>query len=81
MSAESVRQLLGRAVSEPEFRGLLFANPAQALAGYDLSQAEAAALSSLTAESFDAAVAGLETRESRAQLTGFSPDPRQPTGY
>ena len=81
MSVESIHQLLARAAAEPEFRGLLFADPAQALAGYELTEAETAALSHLTSDSFDAAVAALETRESRAQPTGFPPLNAQPSGF
>jgi hypothetical protein len=68
MSAESVRQIITRAVSEPEFRSVLLREPAQAIAGYDLSDAEIVALRNLTPENFDAVVAGLEARVSQASL-------------
>jgi hypothetical protein len=65
MSAESVKQVISRAVTEPEYRSLLFKSPAQALAGYELTGDEQAALSGLTPESFDALVGNLEARISR----------------
>ena len=68
MSAETVRQIISRAVAEPEFRGLLLRQPAEAIAGYDLSDAELVALRNLTPESFDAVAAGLEQRLSKSGL-------------
>jgi hypothetical protein len=68
MSVQSVQTVIGRAVLEPEYRALLFRDPAQALAAYELSEPEAASLRSLTPESFDAATAELETRISKSEL-------------
>jgi hypothetical protein len=45
---------VGRAVTEPEYRALLFSDPATALAGYELTGEEIAALKGLAPESFDA---------------------------
>jgi hypothetical protein len=70
MSTATVKQVIARAVAEPEYRQLLFKTPAQALAGYALSGDEQAALSGLTPETFDAALAGgLEERISRVSLS------------
>jgi hypothetical protein len=66
MTVQSVEAILARATSEPEFRRLLFEQPVAALAGYDLSEAEINALSSLIHESFDAHQARLERRESNS---------------
>ena len=66
MSVESVQTILGRAMREPAFRNLLFRDPGQALAGYQLSEGEMASLRGLTAENFDAMTGELEERISRA---------------
>jgi hypothetical protein len=71
MSAETVTQIITRAVTEPEYRQLLFKRPDEALAGYELSEVEAHALHGLTAEVFEGAVAALEGRISRVQPLGF----------
>ncbi len=75
MSAETVTTIIGRAVAEPEFRTALFADPAAALAGYDLTEADRAALTGLNAESFDAMAGELEARISKGagetQWPGF----------
>ncbi len=64
---ESSITIIRRAAAEVEFRAVLFADPAAALAGYDLSAAERAALTGLTAESFDALAGELEARMSKQQ--------------
>ena len=66
MSMETVAAVLMRATREPEFRQRLLQQPAEALAGYDLTGDETAALSRLTHETFDAHAAGLETRLSQS---------------
>lgn len=67
MSAEAVRQIITRAVEEPQFRGELLRAPAQASAGYDLTDAERWALGNLTPENFAAVVTGLADRAGEAQ--------------
>ncbi len=74
MSAETVRQIIIRAVAEPEFRGRLLRRPAEASAGYDLSEAEIGALHNLTAQNFDAVAAGLAARAA-AELRGTPAEP------
>ena len=66
MSAHSVEEVLGRAIKEPDFRGLLLRDPGQALAGYDLSAAEVQALSALQQDDFDGGEADLEQRVSKS---------------
>lgn len=63
MSAEAVRQVITRAVSEREFRERLLRHPAAALAGYALSDAERLALHNLTPQNFDSVAAGLAERD------------------
>jgi hypothetical protein len=70
MSQEHVQNIIGRAVSDPAFRALLFSDPGKALAGYELTDAEIAALRGLTPEQFDSHAADLETRISRSVLMG-----------
>ncbi len=68
MSAESVKQIIGRAITEEPFRELLFSNPDQALAGFDLTADEIGALKGLRREEFDAAAGDLEQRISKSML-------------
>ncbi len=68
MSAESVKQIIGRAIAEEPFRELLFTNPDQALAGFDLTADEIGALKGLKREEFDAAAGDLEQRISKSTL-------------
>ncbi len=79
MSTEVVVQIIGRAVVEPDFRELLFANPDNALNGYDLTTEEIAALKSISREQFDAAESELRDRMEWVRLlyeADFSSDAR-----
>ncbi len=66
MPAESVKQIIERAIAEEPFRELLFSNPDQALAGFDLTADEIGALKGLKREEFDAAAGDLEQRISKS---------------
>jgi len=66
MSVEHVQRIVGRAVTEPEYRALLFSDPATAVAGYELTGEEILALKGLVPESFDALASELEERISRS---------------
>jgi hypothetical protein len=68
MSADNVKKIIGRAVTDAAFRELLFNKPDEALAGYDLTEAEIASLKNLTREQFDATASKLEERVSRAGM-------------
>ena len=72
MSAETVKQIIGRAVTEPHYRELLFTDPGKALEGYELTEPEASALNLITREKFDAVADELEQRASRAGLFPWS---------
>jgi hypothetical protein len=54
MSQRELEAVIGRAIVDQEFRMELFAHPTAALAGYELSEMEVAALRSVDAESLDA---------------------------
>lgn len=54
MSQRELEAVISRAIVDQEFRVELFSNPAAALAGYDLTEAETAALRTVDAESLDA---------------------------
>ena len=75
MSVESVKQIIGRAVAEPEFRELLFTDPGKALEGYELNEQEASALKGLPRENFDAVAGELAERVSRAGVDFYRIDP------
>lgn len=53
MSASSVQAILSRAMSESSFADLLFNNPDQALAPYELTAEESATLKSMRRTDFD----------------------------
>jgi hypothetical protein len=53
MSQRELEAVIGRAIVDQEFRVELFANPTAALAGYELTEAETAALRLVDAESLD----------------------------
>ena len=53
MTEEIVSQIIGRAVTDAEFRNLLFSDPDKALKGYDLSADEIDALSTLKQEDLE----------------------------
>ena len=66
MSLENVQTIISRALTEPEYRDLLFGEPDKALGEYELTDEEAAALKGLEREKFDAVASELEERISRA---------------
>ena len=62
MSRDALEAVIGRAVIDEEFRLALFADPDSALAGYELTEAELAALRTLDAENLDAFAGGPGSR-------------------
>jgi hypothetical protein len=66
MTQAAVQAVIGRAVTDAGFREALFADPAQALAGYDLSAEEMAALEALDAEQVAAFAGTLDERISKS---------------
>ena len=68
MSAQSVEIILSRAMSDAKFADSLFANPAQTLAGYELTTEETVALKGMSRADFDKyAEASPEERKSMGQ--------------
>ncbi len=68
MSTESVQKIIGRAIAEEAYRELLFSDPEQALAGFELTSEETSALKGLRRDEFDAAAGDLEERLSKSFL-------------
>ncbi len=66
MSTEAVKTIIGRAIAEESYRELLFTDPDQALAGFDLTPEEISTLKGLKREEFDAAAGDLEERISKS---------------
>jgi hypothetical protein len=62
MSREALEAVIGRAVIDEEFRLALFADPDAALAGYELTEGELAALRTIDAENLDAFAGGPGSR-------------------
>ena len=72
MSKEAVQAIIGKAVLDSEFREALFANPDQALAGYELTEVEVAALKAIGAETMESFAGTLDERISKALIAaGF----------
>jgi hypothetical protein len=68
MSEENVIKIVILAVSDPEYRELLFNDPAKALEGIDLTEEESDLLHKMEREHFDDAFSELDERVSRAGL-------------
>ena len=66
MSAETVQEIIVRAVTDEEYRELLFSDPNNAIENYDLTVEEATALRGLERDQFDVMLGELEERVSRA---------------
>ena len=71
MSKEAVETVIGRAVLERDFREALFASPEDALADYDLTSEEVAALKTIDAETMEALAGTLDERISKADWAGI----------
>jgi hypothetical protein len=71
MSKEAVQQIIGKAVTDAEFRNTLFADPNKALEGYDLTEQEIAGLKTLDAETMDTMAGNLDERISKWKFVGW----------
>ncbi|MBI4492322.1 MAG: Franean1_4349 family RiPP [Chloroflexi bacterium] len=65
MSHEAVQEILNRALSDPAFRRRLLLEPEAALADYDLTSEEAAALRMIRAEETEEESSVLDERRSK----------------
>ena len=54
MSKQAIEAIIGRSMMDDEYRHQFFADPSRALAGYELTKEERAALLSVDAETLDA---------------------------
>jgi hypothetical protein len=68
MVQDAVSQIIGRAVTDPEFRDLLFSNPEQALQDYELSDDEVEALKNLKQEDLEDFSAKLGSRLTKRRV-------------
>ena len=68
MSEEIIKTVIVRAISDTEFRDLLFDDPDKALAEYELDEDEVAGLKGMQRDKFDANAGELEERISRAGI-------------
>jgi hypothetical protein len=71
MSKQAVQEVIGKAVTDSEFREALFANPDEALAGYQLTEDEIVALKSVDAETMESFAGSLDERISKAFVAGL----------
>jgi hypothetical protein len=70
MSKEALQAVIGKAVLDSEFREALFADPNQALEGYELTEEEVAALKAIDAETMESFAGSLDERISKAWIAG-----------
>jgi hypothetical protein len=68
MTKEAVEAIIGKAVLDSQFREALFANPEEALAEYDLTEEEIAALRAIDFETMESFAGTLDERISKMQL-------------
>jgi len=68
MSAKGLNQVIAKAITDLKYRELLFSSPDEALAGYDLTKEETAALKTLDRSTFDAVAKEVEMRVSEAGI-------------
>ncbi|HUI87204.1 MAG TPA: Os1348 family NHLP clan protein [Anaerolineales bacterium] len=76
MSDAGVRRVIGQAISDMQYRDLLFSNPDQAIEGLDLTAEEVTFVKGFKRDKFDAAASEMEQRISRAgalNLKSFAP--------
>jgi hypothetical protein len=66
MSANSVEQIIRKALVDDVYRELLFNEPDKALEGYELTEEEESALKSIERDVFDSVASEIEERISRA---------------
>ena len=71
MSRETVEAIIGKAVLDSEFREALFADPDQALEGYDLTDEEVAGLKIIDSETMESLAGTLDERISKHTGTGY----------
>lgn len=73
MSKQAMEAVLGRCVMDDDYRKLFFAAPDQALAGYELTRQERAALLAVDAETLDAFAAQLGMHLERGERLARRP--------
>ncbi|MBK9941794.1 MAG: Franean1_4349 family RiPP [Kouleothrix sp.] len=71
MPQSDVERVIGRAVTDSEFRAALIANARAACQGYDLTEDELNALEALDAESLAAFAGTLDKRITKTSGMGF----------
>ena len=67
MSEEVVQFIIGRAVTDKDFRELLFNNPDEVLKGYELNENEAESLKQIEKESFEENIGEMEEPKKRGR--------------
>lgn len=72
MAETAVRKVIGQAISDLEYRDLLFNQPDKALDGLDLTTEEVALIKGFKRDKFDAAATEMEERISRAGIGGLN---------
>jgi len=68
MSQKGFEAVIGKAIVDAEFRKLLLADSAQALAGFELNETEIASLKGIDAETMDSMANSLDKRVSKVRV-------------
>ena len=68
MGKDAVEAVIGKAVLDSQFREVLFANPEEALAEYDLTEEETTALRAIDFETMESFAGTLDERISKTYL-------------
>lgn len=68
MAEDHVAQIIGRAVTDSQFRALLLSNPEEALAGYSLTQDEKEALLQIKQEDLEDFGGKLDKRITKSKM-------------
>jgi hypothetical protein len=71
MSQDAVQQVIGRAITDAEFRQQLIADARAACADYDLTEEELTALDALDGDNLQAFAGQLDARLSKSAGRGF----------
>ncbi len=78
-ASHTLKEIIGQALVDREYRELLFADRARALTGFELSHADRAALERLDRETLESQASKVGTGELVVMIAPPSPSPEPPT--
>ncbi len=78
-ASHTLKEIIGQALVDREYRELLFADRARALTGFELSHADRAALERLDRETLESQASAIGTGELVVMIVPPSPEPGPPS--